>query len=72
MAGYSTVVATMWSVMDDDAPLSAKEVNGCLLEGGVPDTRRAAEALHAAVQALRANVRDQELMQWVPYVNIGI
>ncbi|KAF8597399.1 hypothetical protein BDV93DRAFT_596704 [Ceratobasidium sp. AG-I] len=72
MAGYSTVVATMWSVKDKDAPLIATEVYARLLEGGRPDSRKAAEALHFAVQSLRAKVGNTALMSWVPYVHMGI
>lgn len=72
MAGYSTVIATMWSVMDDDAPVIAKEVYARILEGGRPDSRKAAEALHSAVQTLRAKVGDNAFMRWVPYIHMGI
>lgn len=72
MAGYPTVIATMWSVMDQDAPLIAKEVYARLLEGGAPDSRKAAEGLHAAVQTLRAEVGNNAFMRWVPYVHMGI
>ncbi|KAJ1299264.1 hypothetical protein OPQ81_002701, partial [Rhizoctonia solani] len=34
MAGYSSVIATMWSVVDDDAPLVADRVYGELMKKG--------------------------------------
>ncbi|KAG9115770.1 hypothetical protein FRC07_007508 [Ceratobasidium sp. 392] len=71
MAGYPTVIATMWSVHDQDAPLITKKVYECLLEGGVPDSRKAAKALHRAVASLRATVGVEQYGRWMPYVHIG-
>ncbi|PVF91357.1 hypothetical protein CPB86DRAFT_878568, partial [Serendipita vermifera] len=54
LAGYRGVVATMWSIQDDLAPEVADEFYAHLLQDGQePDSRRAAEALHFAVQKLR-------------------
>lgn len=72
MAGYKTVVATMWSIGDEDAPLVAEEVYGHLFEGGVPDPRRAAVALHKATERLREKVGIRALVKWVPYIHIGL
>lgn len=72
MAGYPTVIATMWSVQDKDAPLIAEKVYAGLLAGGVADSGRAAEALHQAVKVLRANVGERAFASWVPYIHIGL
>ncbi|KAG8744498.1 Vacuolar protein sorting-associated protein 53 [Ceratobasidium sp. 414] len=56
MVGYPTVIATMWSIGDSDAPLVAGRFYAKLLEGGVPNARGAARALHAAVAVLRDKV----------------
>ncbi|KAG9094274.1 hypothetical protein FRC06_010990, partial [Ceratobasidium sp. 370] len=56
MAGYQTVIATMWSISDKDAPLVAEKFYECVLEGGVPDSRKAAKALHKAVASLRQTI----------------
>lgn len=40
-AGYKSVIAMMWSIMDDDAPLVATEVYSHLFHGLEPDTTRA-------------------------------
>ncbi|KAG8741110.1 hypothetical protein FRC10_003291 [Ceratobasidium sp. 414] len=48
VAGYHTVIATMWSIHDSDAPVIAEKVYGSLLKDGIPDARRAARALHEA------------------------
>ncbi|KAF8598584.1 hypothetical protein BDV93DRAFT_593912, partial [Ceratobasidium sp. AG-I] len=50
MAGYKTVVATTWSIGDEDAPRIAEKVCKRLLEGCVPDSRRAAVAVHKSVR----------------------
>lgn len=71
MAGYRTVVATMWSIGDEDAPLIAEKVYGQLLKGGKPDARRAAIAVHKAVESLRAQVGVNAFEKWAPYIHIG-
>ncbi|KAG9077492.1 hypothetical protein FS749_010610 [Ceratobasidium sp. UAMH 11750] len=71
MAGFETVIATMWSINDRDAPIVAGKVYECLLEGGVPDSRKAAKALHKAVESLREQIGVDEFARWVPYIHIG-
>ncbi|KAG8791544.1 hypothetical protein FRC12_008873 [Ceratobasidium sp. 428] len=70
-AGYSSVIATMWSIHDDDAPLITEKVYQCLLEDSVPNSERAGEALHYATQSLRAQVKEEAFGRWVPYIHIG-
>ncbi|KAG9108822.1 hypothetical protein FRC07_008405, partial [Ceratobasidium sp. 392] len=65
-AGYPTVIATMWSIQDQDAPLVAGKVYEYLLKDGVPDSRQAARALHLAVTSLREKVGVEEFVRWVP------
>ncbi|KAG8767237.1 hypothetical protein FRC12_006378 [Ceratobasidium sp. 428] len=71
MTGYQSVVATMWSIQDKDAPLVAEKVYAYMLKGGVPDAQKAANALHEAVGYLRAEVGDKAFARWVPYIHIG-
>ncbi|CAE6520932.1 unnamed protein product [Rhizoctonia solani] len=71
MAGYSSVIATMWSIVDEDAPLIADEVYARLLKGGRMDARGAARALHLAVCRLRDEVGDRAFSRWVPYIHMG-
>ncbi|KAG8706298.1 hypothetical protein FRC09_002488, partial [Ceratobasidium sp. 395] len=71
MAGYWTVIATMWSIYDADAPLVAEKVYEYMLEGGVPDSRKAAKALHKATTHLRETVGIEKFTRWVPFVHIG-
>ncbi|KAG8795379.1 hypothetical protein FRC12_015205 [Ceratobasidium sp. 428] len=71
MAGYANVIATLWSIGDRDAPIVAGEVYKCLLEGGVPDSRKAAKALHRAVKHLQDTIGVKEFARWVPYIHMG-
>ncbi|KAG8707101.1 hypothetical protein FRC08_000690 [Ceratobasidium sp. 394] len=72
LVGYQRVVATMWSIRDEDAPVIVKEFYSRVLEGGVPDSRKAATALHDAIGYLRAKVGERNFAQWVPFVHIGL
>ncbi|QRV88273.1 CHAT domain protein [Ceratobasidium sp. AG-Ba] len=71
MAGYSSVIATMWSIMDSDAPKVADGVYGELIRDGVPNSRRAAWALDSAVASLRDQVGEGAYERWVPYIHLG-
>ncbi|KEP55066.1 aromatic di-alanine and TPR containing protein [Rhizoctonia solani 123E] len=71
MAGYSSVIATMWSVMDEDAPFIADKVYGQLMKDGRVGNGEGAKALHNAVAELRAKVGDNAFERWVPYIHIG-
>jgi CHAT domain-containing protein len=72
LAGYRGVVATMWSIQDDLAPEVADEFYRHIMEGeGRPDNRKAAEALHFAVQKLRKR-SDIPLTSWIPFVHLGV
>ncbi|KAG8796571.1 hypothetical protein FRC12_019078 [Ceratobasidium sp. 428] len=71
MAGYRTVIATMWSVEDRDAPLVAEKFYEFMLKDGVPDTSNAAKALHYAVSHLRQKVGVMNYKRWAPFIHIG-
>ncbi|CAE6526310.1 unnamed protein product [Rhizoctonia solani] len=70
-AGYSSIIATMWSVNDSDAPLVADKVYQDLLKDGTPDHLAAARALHLAVARLRASIGYKNFGRWVPFIHIG-
>ncbi|KAG8763012.1 hypothetical protein FRC12_008759 [Ceratobasidium sp. 428] len=72
MAGYPSVIGTMWSIEDVDAPLVAEKLYSYLLDGGKADETKAAHALHYAVQYLRDQVGEKSFERWVPYIHIGI
>ncbi|CAE6382601.1 unnamed protein product [Rhizoctonia solani] len=71
MAGYSSVIATMWSVVDEDAPFVADKVYGELMKEGKLGNGEAGRALHNAVAGLRERVGEKEFGRWVPYIHIG-
>ncbi|KAF8596645.1 hypothetical protein BDV93DRAFT_563120 [Ceratobasidium sp. AG-I] len=71
-AGYKSVIATMWSIFDDDAPLVAEKVYAHMLEGGRPDHRKASKALHIAMESLRDKVGEKAFAQWVPFIHVGV
>ncbi|EUC56763.1 aromatic di-alanine and TPR containing protein, putative [Rhizoctonia solani AG-3 Rhs1AP] len=71
MAGYSSVIATMWSVHDEDAPLVADNVYAHLMQDMRIGNGEAGVALHDALAALRERVGEQKFERWVPYIHIG-
>jgi len=75
--GYSGVVATMWSIGDQDAPIVAEKLYANLLEEHTDleyqDKRlSAAYALHKAVKYFRNEVGDMNFIKWVPFIHLGI
>jgi CHAT domain-containing protein len=74
-AGYRSVIATMWSIMDDDAPLVAAEVYSHLIRDSEPDSTQAAYALHHAVRCLREQLEESgqpSFLSWVPFIHVGM
>jgi CHAT domain-containing protein len=71
MAGYSSVIATMWSVMDADAPYVADKVYAQLMKDGKIGNGEAGRALHHAVAGLRNEVGEKNFARWAPYIHIG-
>ncbi|KAJ7124221.1 CHAT domain-containing protein [Mycena epipterygia] len=73
LAGYRGVIATMWSIMDNDAPQLAADVYAHLFKTSPPDPTRAAEALHLAVRRLREeSLGKKSLFNWVPFIHVGV
>jgi CHAT domain-containing protein len=70
LAGYRSIIATMWSIKDQDAPLVADEVYACLFMDKQPDHTQAAYALHHAVRQLRQ--QNVSFASWVPFIHVGI
>lgn len=68
--GYRHVIATLWSVWDDEAAQIAEEVYERIAPGGVLRAESSAEALHHAVRRLRAARRDRP-SAWTPFSHIG-
>jgi CHAT domain-containing protein len=72
-AGFKSVVATMWSIADQDGPILADALYAALkgqLEKGV--RLQVGRALHDAVQELRKKVGEENFARWVPFVHFGI
>lgn len=71
MAGYQSVIATMWSINDEDGPEVAGRVYAELLKDGQMDCTMAARALHKAVAGLRGKIGEDSFDRWVPFIHIG-
>ncbi|KAG9099137.1 hypothetical protein FS749_002040 [Ceratobasidium sp. UAMH 11750] len=72
MAGYRTVIATMWSINDGDAPIVAERFYAYMLDGEAPNEQKAAKALHNAVGYLRDRIGVKQFERWAPYVHLGV
>jgi CHAT domain-containing protein len=72
MAGYPSVIATMWSVKDADAPVIADKVYGELFKDGRMDYQDAAKALHVAVNQLRAKIGENAFERWASFIHVGV
>jgi CHAT domain-containing protein len=72
LAGYRGVIATMWSIKDNDAPKIAEDVYAHLFKEFQPDATEAAYALHIAVQKLCGDPKNKKsFFDWVPFIHIG-
>jgi tetratricopeptide (TPR) repeat protein len=79
VAGFRSVIATMWGMDDSTGPFVAEKVYDRLLRNASDkfDSTEAAAALNNAVRALR-KVKDQngnsvhDVDQWVPFIHIGV
>ncbi|THU80551.1 TPR-like protein [Dendrothele bispora CBS 962.96] len=75
--GYPSVIGTMWSIGDKDAPLIADKVYANLL-GCCDNTEiqkvklTPAYALHEAVKHLRGEVGETKFVKWVPFIHFGV
>ncbi|KIM22123.1 hypothetical protein M408DRAFT_36739, partial [Serendipita vermifera MAFF 305830] len=69
LAGCRGVIATMWSIEDEDAPTVTEEVYSRILKDGVPNRKAAARALQEGVERLKRS--GASFLKWVPYIHIG-
>ncbi|KAG8720686.1 hypothetical protein FRC09_009153 [Ceratobasidium sp. 395] len=72
VAGYRSIVATMYAIGDDDGPIVARTLYQNLFgnPNGVVDSSQAAVGLNKAVRVLRkAKV---PMHRWVPFIHIGV
>jgi CHAT domain-containing protein len=74
--GYQSVVATMWSIADQDGPVLAEGLYAALKnnlkERRAGEGLRVAYALHEAVGRLREKVGEENFVRWVPFVHYGL
>ncbi|KAF8747632.1 TPR-like protein [Rhizoctonia solani] len=71
MAGYSSVIGTMWPVADNDAAFVADKVYSQLMRNGEIGNGEAGKALHNAIAALREEIGEREFGRWVLFTHIG-
>lgn len=72
LAGYRGVVATMWSIKDELAPEVTDEFYAHIMRDGErPDSRKAAEALHFAINKIKEKA-GVSLIDWIPFVHLGV
>ncbi|KAJ7474981.1 TPR-like protein [Mycena latifolia] len=75
LVGYRGVIGTMWSIMDADGPHVASDVYAHLFKTSPPDSMRAAEALHLAVEKLQKSDGaggTTSFSRWVPFIHVGV
>ena len=72
-AGFPSVIATLWSIKDEDAPRVAEHTYRYLLRNGLDkvDISEAAAALNHAVSKLRED-RSVGIDRWAAFVHFGI
>jgi CHAT domain-containing protein len=81
LAGYPSVVGTLWQVTAKHSAEIARDVYGRMLVGNELDTERSAESLNWAVRTLRDRTRvrpgfskivpDDPLI-WAPFIHLGV
>ncbi|KAF9463915.1 CHAT domain-containing protein [Collybia nuda] len=74
LAGFRSVIATMWSIGDQDAPVITEEVYKHLFQNSLkkPSGLESAAALRIAIQKLRKQYQNKSFASWVPFIHVGI
>ncbi|KAJ7115240.1 CHAT domain-containing protein [Mycena epipterygia] len=73
LAGYRGVIATMWTIRDNDTPQLARDVYEHLFKKSPPDPTQAAEALHLAVRNFcEESGMKKPFSHWVPFIHVGV
>jgi CHAT domain-containing protein len=72
MAGYGSIVGTMWSIGDDDGLIIAEQFHKCLVDEAGGDSGRAAYALPDTVAHLRNARGENDFACWVPFIHLGV
>lgn len=69
--GYPSVIATLWSIGDKEAPIIAAKFYARLM-GGNEEKISPSYALHEATKSLREEVGEMNFVKWVPFVHFGV
>ncbi|CAE6502376.1 unnamed protein product [Rhizoctonia solani] len=72
MVGYPSIIATLWSVYDEDAPEVSRNVYADLISEEGLDHTKAARALHTAVHKLRMKVGSKLFERWTTFIHLGV
>ncbi|KAK0708032.1 CHAT domain-containing protein [Lasiosphaeris hirsuta] len=77
LAGFPAVIGTLWKVLDEYAPVVARDVYQGILDPDQLDVGRTAQALHFAVLKLRKQVEGSQAAKpnpiaWAPYIYVGV
>jgi CHAT domain-containing protein len=82
LAGFPSVIGSLWNVVDAEAAQVAVDVYSWMLKGGTTlQTHKSAESLHDAVLKLRERTRSVLQFQrgnlsdpliWATYVHVGV
>jgi tetratricopeptide (TPR) repeat protein len=79
LAGFPSVVGTLWQVKDRPSAEVAEEVYTWMLVEDKFNNRRSAEGLHRAIRKLRRKTREgltgvgkDDPMIWAPYIHLGV
>jgi tetratricopeptide (TPR) repeat protein len=78
LAGFPSVVGTLWQVRERQAIDIVRDVYEWMLVGDKFETQRAAEGLHSAVLKLRRKTREgqthfvEDPIVWAPYIHVGV
>lgn len=80
LAGFPTVIGTLWQVQDAYAPTVAEYLYRTIIVGnGTLDISKAAEGLHFAVRKIREESRKfrgarvyDDVFAWAPYIYVGV
>jgi len=83
LAGFPTVIGTLWQVQDQFSPTVSDVLYRTMLvqDDDVLDINKAAEGLHFAVRKVREDSRQRKFkagkgtddpMSWAPYIHVGV
>jgi tetratricopeptide (TPR) repeat protein len=72
LAGFPSVVGTLWPINDHYSVEVAEEVYRGMIDGDKLDVRKSAAALNLAVRRLRDKLGGESVSVWAPYIHIGV